>query len=78
MPENADKIILTTCILHNYLRDHNIKVQDNAQNQSNDTGLQNLLRQGGSAVSAAFNVRDAFKEFFITGQGRVEWQDTIM
>jgi len=27
-PENADKIILTTCILHNYLRDYSINVQD--------------------------------------------------
>ncbi|XP_029675084.1 protein ALP1-like [Formica exsecta] len=76
-PENADKIILTICILHNYFRDYNINVQDHAHNQNSDTGLQNLPRQGGSAINTAFIVRDAFKEFFITEHGRVEWQDTI-
>lgn len=25
-PENADKIIMTTCILHNYLRDFSIEI----------------------------------------------------
>lgn len=76
-PENADKIILTTCILHNYIRDYNINVQDYALNHSTDTGLQNLPRQGGSAANTTFAVRDAFKDFFITEHGRVEWQDSI-
>lgn len=75
-PENADKIILATCILHNYLRDYT-NVQNHAHEDSTDTGLHNLPRQGGSAVNAAFTIRDAFKDFFITEHGRVEWQDTI-
>lgn len=75
-PENADKIILATCILHNYLRDYT-NVQNHAHEDSTDTGLHNLPKQGGSAVNAAFTIRDAFKDFFITEHGRVEWQDTI-
>lgn len=77
-PENADKIIMSTCILHNYLRDHNINVQDHMHNHNTDAGLQNLPRQGGSAANTAFTIRDAFKQYFITEHGRVEWQDTIL
>jgi len=76
-PENADKIILTTCILHNYIRDYDINAIQQDHSHKTDTGLQNLPRQGGSAANTAFTVRDAFKEFFMTKHGRVEWQDTI-
>lgn len=76
-PDNADKIILTTCILHNYLRDYNINTQDNVHKHSIDNSLQNLPRQGGSALNTAFTIRDTFKEFFMTEHSRVEWQDKI-
>lgn len=75
-PENADKVILTTCILHNYIRDDNINIQDTF-NYNADIGLQNLPLQGGSATNTAFTIRDAFKDFFITEHGCVEWQNSI-
>ena len=70
-PENADKIIMTTCILHNFIRDSNNNVQDHTIDKNTDTQLQNLPQQGGNASNTAF------KEFFMTENGRVEWQDTI-
>jgi len=76
-PENADKIILTTCILHNYLRDYSINVQDHARNHSASISLQNLPQQEGNATNIAFTIRNAFKEFFMTEHGCVEWQDKI-
>lgn len=77
-PENADKIILTTCILHNYVRDHNINKEDCAfnYNTDSDTGLQNLPLQRGNVTNNAFTVRDTFKDFFMTKEGLVEWQDS--
>jgi hypothetical protein len=47
-PENADFVILTTCILHNYLRDCNIRHSENCEG---NTTLQNTAGQGGSAQS---------------------------
>lgn len=63
--------------MHDYLRDYNIDVQNYADDHSIGTCLQNLPRQGESAVNTTFTIRDAFKEFFIAEHGRVEWQDTI-
>lgn len=63
--------------MHNYIRDYNINAIQQDHAHRTDTGLQNLPRQGGSAANTAFTVRDAFKEFFITKHGRVEWQNTI-
>lgn len=55
-PENADKIILTTCILHNYIRDYNNNAIQQDHAHRTDTGLQNLSRQGGSVANTAFIV----------------------
>ncbi|KAB0805116.1 hypothetical protein PPYR_02086 [Photinus pyralis] len=75
-PENADKVILATCILHNYLRDCS-NIPDFENNPNTGINLQNIPRQGGSAVNTAFTIRDRFREFFTSEHGRVEWQDTI-
>ncbi|XP_053987931.1 uncharacterized protein LOC128881174 [Hylaeus volcanicus] len=48
-PENADKIVSTTCILHNYLRDCRNIIQDFEHNHTTELNLQNFPRQGGSA-----------------------------
>lgn len=73
-PEYAEKIVLTTCILHNFIRrgetvsftETNTPVQFN-----------NLRHQGGNAVSTAFEVRNKFADFFQTAQGQLDWISTL-
>lgn len=73
-PEYAEKIVLTTCILHNFIRrgetvsftETNTPVQFN-----------NLRHQGGNAVSTAFEVRNKFADFFQTAQGQFDWISTL-
>lgn len=67
-PDSVDNIILTTCILHNFIR----KNSDNEANQSNileDSRLNNLSPQGGGASRQAFGEREKFKEFFNSSVG---------
>ncbi|XP_049964854.1 uncharacterized protein LOC126485689 [Schistocerca serialis cubense] len=61
MPENVERIVMTTCILHNYIKE-NIPAQQEAANGT--LWLQELDGQGGSSTSSAFIVREQFKDFF--------------
>lgn len=77
-PQNATSIILTTCILHNIIRNTR-SIENNPDCSTNeDSNMQNLRRQGGNAVSAAFQTREIFKNFFISAEGSVPWQDTFL
>ena len=74
-PQYADKIVLTTCILHNFIRESNIyPSQSDCNQQSTQSTLLNIPRQGGNAEVAAFEVRDLFKRFFNSDAGSVERQ----
>lgn len=64
-PENAEKVVLTTCILHNYIKYNHIHTAEceNVQN------LQVLPRQGGNSQNSAFVVRDKLTMFFNSPAG---------
>ncbi|XP_049763612.1 uncharacterized protein LOC126092180 [Schistocerca cancellata] len=70
MPENVDKIVMATCILHNYIKE-NVYAQTEAANGT--LVLQELTGQGGSATSSAFVVREHYKDFFNSPIGRLPW-----
>lgn len=72
-PENVDKIILTTCILHNYIKNNEFTVRqmDLAEGQPI---FRDLPRQGGSASPSAFTVRETYKNFFSSESGSLPWQ----
>lgn len=72
-PQYADKLVLTTCILHNFIRGSNISHSDCNQ-QSAQCTLYNIPRQGGNAQVGAFEIRDLFKRFFSSDAGAVDWQ----
>lgn len=71
-PEYADKIVLTTCILHNFIKDFTIR----SENFITDTNsaLGTLPQQGGNATATAFQVRDIYKDYFNSPIGAVDWQ----
>ena len=64
-PENADKVILTTCILHNFIKHNHI----HATESRNVLDLRCLPRQGGRSQSSAFSVRDTLASFFGSPEG---------
>lgn len=70
-PEYAEKIVLTTCILHNYIRRGVIETETATRMQF--LPMQNLRHQGGNAVASAFEVRSQFANFFQTVEGQVDW-----
>lgn len=72
-PENVDKVILTTCILHNYIKD-NIPMTQNLDPIEGEPNWLNLPMQGGNAELFAFNVRETYKTFFNSDIGSVAWQ----
>lgn len=69
-PEYAEKIVLTTCILYNFIRRGETITFTEA---TTPIHFNNLRRQGGNAVSSAFEVRNQFADFFQTTQGQIDW-----
>lgn len=77
-PGNVENIILTTCILHNFLRGNNTSIPPEALTENpNEQGniFNDLPRQGGNAQRAAFNVRETLKIYFNSEIGAVPWQN---
>jgi len=79
--ELAAKIILATVVLHNYTRQ--LTTQTNlttVEDQTNETNVFLPIRNGTSTNSSRedLNVRNSYKEYFISHEGRVEWQQRIV
>ena len=77
-PEYLDKIVLSTCILYNFIRKIESDMpnggsstsQDNAENPRHN----NLPPQGGNSTKDAFRVRECFTDYF-NCEGAVSWQN---
>ncbi|XP_072400203.1 uncharacterized protein [Diabrotica undecimpunctata] len=77
-PGNVENIILTTCILYNFLREDAVLQPGDSNElfvpQEGRTQFLSLPRQGGNAHESAFLVRETFKNFFNSDVGSVPWQ----
>ncbi|XP_017881154.1 protein ALP1-like [Ceratina calcarata] len=82
-PENADNIILSTCILHNFIRDltndqpTGVPHGASTSSEIEQTSLENLPNQGGQGGREALLMRDTFKEYFLSEAGSVPWQEEL-
>lgn len=79
-PENVDYIIITTCILHNFIRkfDANAYTYEKTSKwkwNSRKITLENLPEQGGNATKDAFRIRELIKDYFNSEIGSVSWQE---
>lgn len=82
-PEKIDKIILASCILHNFMRDEKISCpSERAFDNTDDITLptENLLPIAnaiGRPTNEGTQIRDSFKEYF-NGVGAVYWQENMI
>ncbi|KAL4104448.1 hypothetical protein QTP88_019749 [Uroleucon formosanum] len=77
LPKNADTIVMTTCILHNYIKEDATDVHSREVSSSSSlpAGLITSLNgQGGSAQPEAFENREKFKKFFCSPAGKLPWE----
>ena len=96
-PENAETVLKSIIVLHNYLLSANTTadryLSPNLVDQENDdgsilpgqwhsdtgNGLQDIPRQGSkNLATTAKNIRDTFKDYFVSKAGKVSWQRGIV
>jgi len=78
LPENADNVVIATCILQNYLTDQGVSFSDMGKTANVRSHLTKIPNQGGSAHQRAFEVRDKLKHLFNSPSASVPWQNKIV
>lgn len=71
---------MASCVLYNFIRKYEATPVIRGDTTSNDnsrisSAIRNLSHQGGNATREAFQVRDAFKDYFSLEAGLVSWQN---
>lgn len=78
-PDHVDTVVLATTCMHNFLRDDtHFWGEGELESKEIETGLQPLSRVGGNAVRHAFEIRDSFKNYFVSPEGQVAWQNEVI
>jgi hypothetical protein len=72
-PEHIDKVILATCVLHNFLRDDSVSFPGE-EHEPGNVAFSILSHVGGNSTVEAMNARDLFSQYFVSPEGSVEWQ----
>lgn len=80
-PENVDNMILSTLILHNFIKKHvNDTYSHEIINVQEANGSEDILRhlplQGGNATTEAFMTREVFKNYLNAESGWLDGQET--
>lgn len=83
-PENADKIVKATVVLHNFLRGKKTvgEIED-ALNPDNlpipaNGALAQIRRPGFHSKAAVYRLRDKYKDYFNSPEGAVPWQNQMV
>lgn len=73
LQENADKIVMTTCILQNFIKQNTTDMLSNEQRPNLNllSHITSFSKEGGSAQKEAFENRDKFKQFFNSHAGKL-------
>ncbi|KAL4136006.1 hypothetical protein QTP88_007580 [Uroleucon formosanum] len=75
LPENADKIVMTTCILHNYIKQDSSRIHTSeVADTTASSNLSSFPRQGGSTQRQAFEYRDQFEDVFNSPAEELLWE----
>lgn len=75
-PSHADKIILASLCLHNFLRNDNIFLNSlEDEKTENETPIfTNFSHIGGKFSTDALEVRESFTKYFVSPTGAIPWQ----
>jgi hypothetical protein len=82
-PENVDAVVKATCVLHNMLQKRGTPVsqppQPTYETDRIDAGILREFESVGhrQKKDALGRVRDAFKDYFMSGAGAVPWQHQL-
>ncbi|XP_050064147.1 uncharacterized protein LOC126552987 [Aphis gossypii] len=76
LPRNADTIVMTTCILHNFIKTGSTEVHNKEMSSSLPLPehITRLHRHGGSAQKEAFENREKFKNFLCSPAGKLPFE----
>ncbi|XP_068227673.1 uncharacterized protein [Palaemon carinicauda] len=78
-PDHVDAVVLATTCLHNFLRDDtHLWGPGELEEKEIPKGIQSICGVGGNAMREAFDIRDSFKNYFISPQGNVPWQNEMI
>lgn len=76
-PNSVDKIVLAACCLHNMLcrsHDYDYYLDDINEESEIGEGLDNLEPLRGNSTQRSFEVRDKYRDYFLSSNGAVPWQ----
>ncbi|KAL4126547.1 hypothetical protein QTP88_010768 [Uroleucon formosanum] len=80
-PNSVDKIVLSACCLHNMLyrsHDYDYYLDDINEESEIGKGLDNLEPLKGNSTQRSFEVRDKYRDYFLSSNGAVPWQYEIV
>lgn len=73
-PKSVDNIVLAACCLHNMLcQSHHFEF-DEINEERRTAGLENMEPTRGNSTQRSFEIRDNYKEYFLSSEGAVPWQ----
>jgi len=75
-PKSVDNIVLAACCLHNMLcQSHDFQLEDiNSLSDESTEVLGNMEPLRGNSTQRSFQIREKFKDFFLSSVGAVPWQ----
>lgn len=74
-PKYVDNIVLAACCLHNMLsRSHYFESEEVNEEREVAAGIENMEPLRGNSTQRAFEIRDKYKEYFLSSEGAVPWQ----
>ncbi|XP_001946487.2 protein ALP1-like [Acyrthosiphon pisum] len=73
-PKSVDNIVLAACCLHNMLcQSHDFQL-DETNNYESTEVLENMEPLRGNSTQRSFEIREKYKDFFLSSVGAVPWQ----
>lgn len=71
-PDNTTNVIKACCVLHNYVRERD---DTNFEDTLHTTILEQARWNNYRSRESAFSVRDVMAEYFLSDNGKPDWQD---
>jgi len=74
----CDKLILATVVLHNYVLESPTETNPAIGEEQTNPLVRMHVAAATNSTREALDVRNSFMEYFISDEGRVEWQKRVV